>query len=280
MRVRDVMGQVVVAVTEGSSFADIVTTLERFRVGAVAVIDADRRVVGMVSEDDLLLRESGLGRRSPWPLVGPLAGPRRRAERRRAAGTVAGEIMTSPAITVTPGTPVREAASLMHDHRIKQLPVIDPVSGRVLGMLRQSDLLKVFERPAPELRAAVRETIAERMAIDPDALSIDVADGVVTIRGAAGRRSRAVELAEAVCSVDGVVALELDVAFTEGRDSEGDRGKGAGGGGVGGARRGHEHNRDEHGRDERRKDDRGEGDAGGGVVEDGGSVTGPVPPLL
>ncbi|MEV5408815.1 CBS domain-containing protein [Thermopolyspora sp. NPDC052614] len=211
MRVREVMAPVVVAVTADSSFSDIVATLERFRVGAVPVIDADRRVLGVVSEDDLLMRETGGGRRRPWPLPGL----RGRAERRKAAGTTAGEIMTSPAITVTPGTPVREAASLMHDHRVKQLPVVDALTGRVLGMVRQSDLLKVFERPASELRAAVRNVIAERVAIDPGALAIHVADGVVTITGTAGSRTRAAELAEAVCSVDGVVALELDVEFAD-----------------------------------------------------------------
>jgi len=230
MRVRDVMGHAVVAVTADSSFADIVTTLERFRVGAVPVIDADRRVLGVVSEDDLLLRETG-GRHAPWPLPGS----RTRTERRKAAGTTAGEIMSSPAITVTPGAPVREAARLMHDHQVKQLPVIDPVTGRVLGVVRRSDLLKVYERPASELRAAVRDVIARRVAIDVDALAITTRDGVVEIRGTAGRRSQAVELADAVCSVDGVVALELDVVFLDDeaaqdvdRDADRDAGREAG----------------------------------------------------
>lgn len=162
MRVKEVMGHAVVAVTEDSPFADIVATMERFQVGAVAVIDADRRVLGMVSGDDLLLREAvGGGRRWPWRLPGFRRHhhPRRRAHDRvvrrghrrvhrrdrKVTGATAGEIMTTPAITVTPGTSVREAATLMHDHHVRQLPVIDPMTGRVAGMVRRSDLLKVFE---------------------------------------------------------------------------------------------------------------------------------------
>jgi len=209
MRVRDVMAHTVVAVTKDSSFAQVVATLERFRVGAVAVIDADRRVLGVVSEDDLLLKET-----TPAGHGGLLRHRRRRRRRdhRKAGGTTAGELMTAPAITVTPGTPVRDAASLMHEKRIKQLPVIDPVHGRVLGMLRQSDLLKVFERPERELRAEIRRAIADRTALDPDALSIGIEDGMVTIGGAAVPRSQAAGLAEAVCSVDGVIAVDLDAA--------------------------------------------------------------------
>jgi CBS-domain-containing membrane protein len=208
MRVRDVMAHTVVAVTRDSTFAQVVATLERFRVGAVAVIDADRRVVGVVSEDDLLLKETTAA--GPARLLRSLR--RRRREHRKAGGTTAGELMTAPAITVTPGTSVREAAILMHDRRIKQLPVIDPVHGRVLGMLRQADLLKVFDRPAPELRAEIRRAIADRTALDPDALSIGIDDGMVTIGGAAVPRSQAAELTEAVCSVDGVIAVDLTAA--------------------------------------------------------------------
>ncbi|WP_113701233.1 CBS domain-containing protein [Nonomuraea lactucae] len=63
--------------------------------------------------------------------------------------------MTSPAITVTPGTSVRDAARLMHAQHIKQLPVIDVVTGCVVGTLHQGDVLRVFTRPTGELEAFV-----------------------------------------------------------------------------------------------------------------------------
>lgn len=114
-QVKDVMGHVAIAVPADASCADIVAALRRFKVGAVAVVDEDRRVLGVVSEDDL-----------------------------PATGRTAWELMTSPAIVVTRETPVREAAALMRDHRIRQLPVINPESGRIVGTLHRSDLLKAL----------------------------------------------------------------------------------------------------------------------------------------
>jgi CBS domain-containing protein len=209
MRVRDVMGHAVVAVTADSSFADIVTTLERFRVGAVPVIDADRRVLGVVSEDDLLLRETG-GRHAPWPLPGS----RTRTERRKAAGTTAGEIMSSPAITVTPGAPVREAARLMHDHQVKQLPVIDPVTGRMVGTVHQSDLLRVFDRSAGELAAAARKVIRETGA-DLAKLSVTVRQGVLTVTGEVATRAQAERVADELRRLEGVVDVVCELTYRE-----------------------------------------------------------------
>ncbi|MEV5408763.1 CBS domain-containing protein [Thermopolyspora sp. NPDC052614] len=140
-QVKDVMGHVAIAVVADASFADIVAALRRFKVGAVAVVDGERRVLGVVSEDDLLLREIDGVRQDG---VAP-DGDRREEERRKMIGATAGEIMTSPAIVVTRETPVREAARLMHEHRIKQLPVINPDNGRIVGTVHQSDLLKVLD---------------------------------------------------------------------------------------------------------------------------------------
>lgn len=137
MKVKDVMGRVAIAARTDASFDDIIVTMQRFKVGAVTVIDADRRPIGVVSEDDLLLKETAEG--------GSGFG-RRRAEQRKAAGTTARELMTSPAITVTGDTSVHDAARLMHKNRIKQLPVIDSVTGRIVGTVHQGDLLKIFAR--------------------------------------------------------------------------------------------------------------------------------------
>ncbi|MFD0888194.1 CBS domain-containing protein, partial [Streptosporangium algeriense] len=59
VRVMDVMGLVAIAVRPEATFAELVATMRRFKVGAVAVIDAEGRPVGVVSEADLLLREIG-----------------------------------------------------------------------------------------------------------------------------------------------------------------------------------------------------------------------------
>ncbi|WP_182886128.1 CBS domain-containing protein [Microbispora sp. H10885] len=201
-KVKDVMGRVAIAVRMDASFADLVATMRRFGVGAVTVIDADRRPVGVVSEDDMLLKEIDLGERV-------FSGPRRRVEQRKAAGANAGQIMSRPAITVTGGTPVRDAARLMHRNRVKQLPVIDAVSGRIVGTVHQGDLLRVFARPAAEIRAEI-ERVVDRMDLDFGDLDVNVAGGVVTIKGQVPRRSAVKPLLHAVRRVEGVVEVDAD----------------------------------------------------------------------
>lgn len=201
-KVKDVMGRVAIAVRMDASFADLVATMRRFGVGAVTVIDADRRPVGVVSEDDMLLKEIDLGERV-------FSGPRRRVEQRKAAGANAGQIMTRPAITVTGGTPVRDAARLMHRNRVKQLPVIDAVSGRIVGTVHQGDLLRVFARPAAEIRAEI-ERVVDRMDLDFGDLDVSVSGGVVTIKGQVPRRSAVKPLLHAVRRVEGVVEVDAD----------------------------------------------------------------------
>ncbi|NUW44224.1 CBS domain-containing protein [Nonomuraea rhodomycinica] len=203
LEVKDVMGRVAIAVLEDASFSEIIGAMRRFAVGAVTVIDAERRPVGVVSEDDLLLKESDPVGHS----VSMFESHRRHEEHHKAAGVTAGQLMTSPAITVTPDTPLREAARLMRDKRVKQLPVIDPVSGRIAGTLHQQDVLRVFTRPAADLLADIQARIP-----DLAAYAIEIDKGVVTIRGKCRRRSQAIALEQTIRGIEGVVDVvsELD----------------------------------------------------------------------
>ncbi|WP_067172089.1 CBS domain-containing protein [Microtetraspora niveoalba] len=206
--VKDVMGRVAIAVQEDAGFADIAAAMERFRVGAVAVVDAERRPVGVVSEDDLLLRETG----APGG-PGAFLDPGRRREHRKAVGVTAAEIMSTPPVTVTPGTPVRVAARLMHERRIKQLPVVDPISGRIAGTVHQSDLLRIFNRPVEDLRADIVDVI--RREADPECLEIVIESGMVTIRGRVRRRSQICHIVEAVRAVEGVIDVTTEITFAK-----------------------------------------------------------------
>jgi CBS domain-containing protein len=208
-QVKDVMGRVAIAVQMDTPFTQIVAAMKRFAVGAVAVLDADRRPVGVVSQDDLLLKETDQMRHT----ASLFRRARHRQEHCKAEGVTAAELMTSPAITVTPGTPVREAARLMHDKRIKQLPVIDPVTGRIVGTVHQRDLLRVFTRPAEELRAEIGAVVRDEAGIDPSTLSIDVRDGVVTVGGHVEHASQTTPLVEAIRRVEGVVGVVSELTF-------------------------------------------------------------------
>ncbi|WP_308168607.1 CBS domain-containing protein [Nonomuraea sp. NEAU-A123] len=204
IHVKDVMGPVAIAVLEDSSFLDIVAAMERYAVGAVTVIDAERRPVGVVSEDDLLLKETDTVRHS----VSMFESRTRRQEHQKAAGVKAAELMTTPVITVTPDTSVRDAARLMHDKRIKQVPVVDPATGCICGTLHQRDALRVFVRPAADVLADIAALLPDR-----EAFSVEVERAVVTIGGKVRRKSQTVALVARIREVEGVVDVVSELTY-------------------------------------------------------------------
>ncbi|MET9068250.1 CBS domain-containing protein [Streptosporangium sandarakinum] len=221
MRVKDVMGRVAIAVQRDATFAELVATMRRFKVDAVAVVNADGRPVGTVSEDDLLPGGTGLSPGETGLPSGEAGLPRgedapagggRHPDHRRIMEMTAEELMASPAPTVVGETPIREAALLMHVNGVRQLPVIDAVSGRIAGTVHQADLLRIFARRAPEVLADVAAAVA-RLRLDPRTLTISVDAGVVRIQGRLARRSQIARLAEAAQQADGVVDLRIDVTY-------------------------------------------------------------------
>lgn len=202
IEVNDIMGRFAIAVSKEATFGEIIRAMGRFGVGAVTVIDADQRPVGVVSETDLLVKAA-------HPAGTPLFEASDEWQRGdKAAGVTAAQLMTTPAITVTPRTSVREAARLMHAKQIKQLPVVDPESGRIIGTLHQRDVLRVFLRPAEELEADIRALLPHR-----HALKIDIDQGVVTVAGTVEWRSQAVALEERIWLIDGVVDVRSEVVY-------------------------------------------------------------------
>ncbi|MEV4294805.1 CBS domain-containing protein [Microbispora rosea] len=204
MTVRDVMNRFVVAVEVTASFTDVVTAMCRFHVGAVPVVDGERRVIGMVSDGDLLLKD--LDRR-PGDVI--IEGPTRRRERRKASGRTAAQIMSSPAITVTEDTTLRRAACLMHRNRIKELPVVDGETGRITGLVKQSDLIRAFCRPPEDIRDDVVEVVSRYS----PRCAVRVEDGIVHLDGGVARRSQLFAMIEEVWQVDGVVDVDSSITF-------------------------------------------------------------------
>ncbi|MEU8381218.1 CBS domain-containing protein [Streptosporangium sp. NPDC048865] len=202
MKVREVMGVVAIAVRPEATFVEMVDAMRRFKVGALTVIDAGDHPVGVVTDDDLLLKET-----DPGAHPGVFDSRARRQEHRKAAGGTAGQVMTTPAITVTKDTPVRDAARLMHRHRIKQLPVVDALTGCITGTVHQSDLLKIFVRPPEEIEREVAGA-CERLAVDRREMTVGVSAGVVTLRGRIAFRSQIGPLVAAVREIDGVLDVE------------------------------------------------------------------------
>ena len=208
-RVIDVMTTNVVAVRASASFKEIAARLREQHVSAFAVLDADDKVVGVVSEADLLPKEAletGYeGHR------GPLASLRHRTEREKAAGLTAADLMSRPPVTVGPFDLVSHAAHLMYEHKITSLPVVD--RGRLAGMITRADVLGVFSRPDADIRWEILDkVILAEFATDPSSFSVSVHDGVVTLAGRPENAAVGHGIVNAVRHIEGVVAVDDQLA--------------------------------------------------------------------
>ncbi|MEU8006060.1 CBS domain-containing protein [Catellatospora sp. NPDC049111] len=204
--VREVMVTDVLTVPLDMTYSDIAYLLARNKISAVPVVDDLRRLAGVVSEGDLLRRVEYL--QEPEDATHILERPSRRTSRAKAQGAVARQLMTAPAITVAPDAGVADAARLMADKHIKQLPVVDR-QGRMVGIVARRDLLRLFRRSDADIRTEITQSILERaLHVPPDAVHVDVDDGAVTLTGAIHQSSKAqiaVRLTEAVPGVTTVV---------------------------------------------------------------------------
>jgi CBS-domain-containing membrane protein len=207
--VAEVMRDKVVAVRERARFAEIAAAMQRFHISSLPVIDSQDRVIGLISNYDLLLGDG-----VPQSGRSRLLGRFRHRDRCESAGMLATELMSSPAVTVTALTPARDAAREMYRHRIHQLPVVDAMTGRLTGVITRSDLLAVYERPDEDIRGEILNGIIEHtLGMPPGRFEVAVVSGAVTIRGHLERRSAALRLAEAIAHVDGVITVIDHLTF-------------------------------------------------------------------
>src|SRR6202162_5541999 len=149
--VADVMTTQVHVASPLAPFKLLVRLIEENRVSAIPIVDHHGVPVGIVSESDLLLKERRTELDTSHDL---LHVHKRRVERAKAAGTVASELMTSPAVTIPSGTSLGEAARRMHEKNVRRLVVVDE-RGRIAGIVSRSDLLQVFLRSDAELREGI-----------------------------------------------------------------------------------------------------------------------------
>ncbi|MDX2702378.1 CBS domain-containing protein [Streptomyces sp. PA03-6a] len=199
--VSDVMTRKVVAVALGTSFKEIVRTLEQWKVSALPVVADGTRVVGVVSEADLLRKEEH--REDVAPPIG--AGPD------KAAAVTSEQLMTAPAVTVRENAPLAQAARTMALHHVKRLPVVD-ADGTLRGVVSRGDLLKVFLRTDEYIARDVRDILAGEVL--PGAwqlVDVEVTEGIVTVSGLLADRSLVPVVARMVRSVEGVVDVRFDL---------------------------------------------------------------------
>ncbi|WP_431961482.1 CBS domain-containing protein [Actinacidiphila sp. bgisy160] len=203
--VSDVMTEAVVAVGRNASFKEIVTTMEHWKVSALPVLEGEGRVVGVVSEADLLPKEEY---RDSAPSRGEQM--RRLADLGKAGATTADELMSAPAVCVHADATLAQAARAMAFRHVKRLPVIDG-EGMLCGIVSRGDLLKVFLRPDEEIAEEVdREIVAYLFPGEPSAVRARVEEGVVHFSGRPGDPSLMPVASRFARAVEGVVDAVWD----------------------------------------------------------------------
>jgi CBS domain-containing protein len=203
--VKDVMTTRVVSVTEDASFRTMAAALRKYRVSAFPVLDDGGKVIGVVSEADMLAKEAL--KSEPQGMPGMIAGLLRRKEHQKARGTTAGDLMTRPPVTVTPDDALERAARLMYIRKVKRLPVID-ANDHLVGIIGRSDLLAVFDRPDVETRQEILDQVLRSdLRTDPAAFTVVVKDGIVTLEGEAETSEFGHDIVQRVRHVPGVVAV-------------------------------------------------------------------------
>jgi CBS-domain-containing membrane protein len=199
--VKDVMTTRVIWVSKGATFQEMAAALHEYRVSAFPVVDDDRKVIGVVSEADMLTKEALIDE------PGLVGGILHRRDQAKARGVTAGDLMTTAVVAVRPEDTVEHAAKLMYDRGVKRLPVTDE-NGRLAGIVSRADVLSVFDRTDSAIRKEItHDVLLGEFLVDPTAFQVTVMDGIVTLAGRPGTRGTGHEIVRRVRHVPGVVAV-------------------------------------------------------------------------
>ncbi|WRZ88927.1 CBS domain-containing protein [Streptomyces sp. NBC_01007] len=208
-KVGSVMTTDVVRAPYGAPFKEVARLLAAHRISGLPVVDDDEKVIGVISESDLLARQAQIpDPYAPKPrfhLVLPTRAARRQTAKARAR--TAGQLMSVPPVTVYAENTIAEAARTMAQNRVERLPVVDE-EDRLVGIVTRRDLLQVFLRPDREIRSEViDEVLVRSLWLTPQTVTVGVHEGVITLDGQVERRSEA-EIAVAMSRrIDGAVGV-------------------------------------------------------------------------
>ena len=206
--VSEVMTPRVVTAAPETTFKEAVRLLEHNRVSGLPVVDRTGRLVGIVSEADLLNKAE---KRDPDAYV--LESRRHRLDRSRAAALDVASAMSRDVTSVRADAPIAMAAREMHSRGFKRLPVVDR-HGRLVGIVSRSDLLKVFLRSDDELRAEIRRVLDHaRRTWGASGLDAEVTGGVVNLAGLFKSKNQLEATLRAVAGVDGVIGIRNRMAY-------------------------------------------------------------------
>lgn len=223
MRAYDIMTQEVISVSLDTELRDIAGLLLEHRISALPVLAEDGRVLGIVSEGDLMRRvETGTERRKSWWLREFFSAGMSASDYIKTHGRKAAEIMTPNPITIDEDTPLDEIASLLEKHHIKRVPVVR--DGRLVGIVSRANLLQALatglgrDEPASsaddrEIREAILRELSAKTEVMVSRLNVVVSDGQVQLWGLVESPKEKMVVQVAAENVPGVTGVENNLGF-------------------------------------------------------------------
>lgn len=212
VRLSDIMTRDVLTIGPEAEVREVARIFVDNGISGMPVCGAQREVLGVVSEGDILLKEQGppdRRRRFPFRRARDT-----QARERKARAITVRDAMSAPAITISTYASVAEAARLMSERGINRLPVLK--DGELVGIVTRTDLVRAFVRSDEEIRREITEELLRRtLWLEvPEAIRVEVERGAVRLRGHLERRSDTSLLEGLVARVPGVVSVQGELSWT------------------------------------------------------------------
>jgi CBS domain-containing protein len=213
MKVEDVMTRDVRTVRSSTSLKDAAEVMAAERISGLPVVDSDGRVVGVLSEGDILIKERGPNEsRSFFARLFEVPIPELASKLE--ARTV-GEAMSAPALTIGPKRSLSQAATTMVDEGVNRLPVVND-DGVLVGIVTRADLVRAFVRSDEEIAREIREDVIGRtLWIAPESIQVIVENGEVRLSGQVETQADAELIPSFVQRVPGVVSVLSKLRWPE-----------------------------------------------------------------
>jgi CBS domain-containing protein len=222
MKAHEVMTRNVITVRPDTPVQEIAALMVDNHISGVPVVTQDERIVGIVSESDLLHRaEVGTERRRKWWFR--VFGDSRQLAQdfAKAHGRQAHEVMTRYVVSVSEDAELRDVADILDNRRIKRVPVVD--GHRVVGIISRGDLVRALSRapapaPAPKLdNATLHKSLHSRISatswISPGYFNVTVNEGVVNVWGFVESEEQRRGLRALIEETEGVVRVEDNLSI-------------------------------------------------------------------
>lgn len=183
MRIREIMSLQVETAGPETPFKELIERLVRSEVSGLPVVDASGKLLGIVTEADVISKEAyGTRRHRALSLLGDTLAGRDQRWVNKAAGSIAADVMTKDVVVCSPEEDVRVVAKRMLERGVKRVPVVD--GGVVVGMVSRHDILGTFDRPDALITRDVEKALRE----DPNRpdefhVEVSVENGIVSLTG-------------------------------------------------------------------------------------------------